>query len=114
MDTSPLTAAVARGDEYLFLTLLAEVPDAELSGPAGTALLETAARAGRVASTGELVALRGVDALLPWAGGVDPVEWAVRQGRVDLLRELLHGIEDPAAPHSPHRRALRIAEAARC
>ncbi|GLW52212.1 HEAT repeat domain-containing protein [Kitasatospora phosalacinea] len=112
MDTCPLTAAIARGDEYLFLTLLAEVPDAELSGPTGTALLETVARTGWVASMSELVAMRGVDALLPWAGGVDPVEWAVRRGRVDFLRELLHGIEDPTPPDSPHRRALRIAEEA--
>ncbi|WP_033216057.1 HEAT repeat domain-containing protein [Kitasatospora phosalacinea] len=112
MDTSPLTAAIARGDEYPFLVLLGEVPDAELSGPTGTLLLEAVARAGWTRAAWELVGNRGVDASLPWADGVDPVDWAARQGLAELLGCLLEGRGDRAALGSPHRRALRTAEAA--
>ncbi|MEV6207241.1 hypothetical protein [Kitasatospora sp. NPDC051914] len=47
MDRNALTLALAEGNESGFARLLDRVPDEELAGPEGIALLEAAARAGR-------------------------------------------------------------------
>ncbi len=109
MERKALTVALTDGDEEEFARLLDAVPDDELAGPEGVALLEAAARAGRAEAVRELVNLRRVDASRPWAGGVDPVGWAAERGLVDVLRYLLGGRDRSSALH---RRALRIAKAA--
>ncbi|GGV49538.1 hypothetical protein GCM10010495_79170 [Kitasatospora herbaricolor] len=109
MDSNTLIAALAEGDDAEFARLLDRVPDEELVGPEGTALLEAAARARRAEAVWELVNLRGVDAARPWTGGVDPVGWAAEHGLVDVLHSLLDGTGKSLVLH---RRALRVAKAA--
>lgn len=109
MDSNALIVALTEGDEAEFARLLDRVPDKELEGQKGTALLEAAARARRAEAVWELVNLRGVDAARPWTDGVDPVGWAAEHGLVDVLRNLLGGTGKSLVLH---RRALRAAKVA--
>ncbi|MFB8243032.1 hypothetical protein ACFC58_41495, partial [Kitasatospora purpeofusca] len=109
MESNPLIAALAEGDEAEFARLLERVPDEELAGPEGTALLEAAARSRRAEAVRDLVNLRGVHASRPWTNGVDPVGWAAEHGLVDVLRSLLSGTGRSLVLH---RRALRVAKTA--
>ncbi|MFJ3791470.1 hypothetical protein [Kitasatospora sp. NPDC090091] len=53
-----------------------------------------------------------VDPTPPWAGGVDPVTWAAEQDAYRVLNALLSRDRDPLRADSPHRHALRVAQAA--
>ncbi|MFE9927917.1 hypothetical protein [Streptomyces sp. NPDC005533] len=111
MDLSPLLAAVARGDDRTVFDLLDDVPEDELGGDDGVALLAAAAYAERDEVVWRLVEA-GVDVTRPWAGGVDPVTWAAGRGAFPVLQALLIRSGDPRGADSPHRRALRVAQAA--
>ncbi|MFB7179792.1 hypothetical protein ACFCYI_19070 [Streptomyces sp. NPDC056257] len=110
MNLPPLLAAVARGDDRTVFDLLDDVPDEELTGDDGVALLAAAAYAGRDEVVWRLVEA-GVDVTRPWAGGVDPVTWAAGRGAYPVLLALLIRSGDPLDADSPHRRALRVARA---
>ncbi|MEV5505693.1 ankyrin repeat domain-containing protein [Streptomyces orinoci] len=107
----PLLAAVERGDDRTVFDLLDEVPEDELTGDDGVTLLAAAAYAGRHEVVSRLVE-DGVDVTRPWAAGLDPVTWAAERGAYWVLNSLLIRSGDPLSADSPHRRALRVAQAA--
>ncbi|MFJ9690772.1 HEAT repeat domain-containing protein [Kitasatospora sp. NPDC101183] len=110
MDLPFLLAAVERGDDTTVLEHLAETSYGGVAGEDGVALLAAAAYAGRHEVVNRLVAC--VDPTRPWAGGVDPVDWAAANGAYWVLSALLSRENDPLRADSPHRRALRVAQAA--
>lgn len=111
MDLPFLLAAVERGDDTAVLESLVDVPQSELTGDDGIALLAAAAYAGRHEIVHHLV-VWDVDPGRPWAGGVDPVTWAAGNGAYRVLSALLSRDDDPLRADSPHRRAMRVAQAA--
>lgn len=112
MDLPLLLAGVERGDDIMVLSLLDEVPEAELlADDAAYTLLAAAAHAGRHDVVRELVS-SGLDVTRPWADGADPVTWAADHGAYRVLLALLGHKTAPLAADSPHHRALRVAQAA--
>ncbi|MGR4878141.1 hypothetical protein ACIPUC_01730 [Streptomyces sp. LARHCF249] len=111
MRLPPLLSAVECGDDRTVFDLLDDVPSHELTGDDAVTLLAAAAYAGRDEVVWRLVE-DGVDVARPWAGGVDPVTWAARRGAYPVLLALLIRSGDPLRAGSPHRRALREAQAA--
>ncbi|MFB7476087.1 HEAT repeat domain-containing protein [Kitasatospora sp. NPDC056184] len=106
-----LLAALERGDDITVFEFLDEAAGDELAGDDGISLLAAAAYAGRHKVVDRLV-VWGVDPTHPWAGGVDPVTWAAGNGAYWVLDALLSPDRDPLRADSPHRRALRVAQAA--
>ncbi|GLW72643.1 hypothetical protein Kpho02_49420 [Kitasatospora phosalacinea] len=111
MDLPLLLAAVERGDEDTALELLFGASAGDLASEDAVTLLAAAARAGRQRVVDHLV-VWDVDVTRPWEGGVDPVAWAAENGRYLVLEALLSRSGDPLSDDSPHRRALRAAQAA--
>jgi hypothetical protein len=109
-----LFAAVRAGDIERVNVLLRELPDVDLGGEAGGALLREAAVAGQAEMVENLL-MSGADPNRAWSGGVEPVSWFAERGAWNMLLTVLMHNDDPSwwptVPETSLRAALDLARA---
>ena len=107
-----LLAAVRVGDIERVTVLLQELPDVEVSGEVGSALLREAAVTGQ-AEMFERLLWCGADPNRAWSGGVEPVSWLAERGawHTLLMVSAYSGSPSwwPTVPESSLRAALDLA-----